>query len=346
MSTDISFASEQLTALSALLEQSKRIVIFPHTAPDGDALGAVIAWASFVHKAYPDAEVHIISPDPIERYLRGIPGLEGILIYPEDEARALSLIAQADLLCHLDHNQIARLRYAPLIRTVEASSARRLLIDHHLHPEECFDVSLSYPACSSTCELVYLLIDALGSRGLIDARMATALCFGIVTDTGRFMYGCFAPSLYCHFADLISLGADYAYIIDQLSYHGTEQELRLKGYVLHEKLEFYPELGAAVIMLSREEMQARGISKGDTEGLVNLPLSVEGIDCVAFIREDKTQVKLSLRSLGDFPINELAMKAFGGGGHRNAAGAEYQGSPEEARQIFLDALRELRQSLV
>ena len=137
-------------------------------------------------------------------------------------------------------------------------------------------------------------------------------------------------------------GADYPYIIDQLSYHGTLEELKLRGYILHEKLEVYSELGAAIITLNQEEMQARGLSKGDTEGLVNLPLSVEGIDCVCFIREDKTQVKISLRSIGSFPVNILAQKGFGGGGHLNAAGGEWQGDIDGARQQFLAQLKQLR----
>lgn len=328
-----------IEAFLRILSNKERIIIFPHTAPDGDALGSTIAFAEVLRKVKPQSHIQIISPDRIEAYLRAVPGVEEILIYPEQPEQATQLIREADLLCHLDHNQVSRLRYTPLIEAVRASKAERILIDHHLYPEDGFTLQISYPEASSTCELVYILLKALGYTQHIIPELATALCFGIITDTGRFMYGCFSTALYQHFSELLALGADYPYIIDQLSYHGTLQELKLKGYMLHEKLEIYPELRAAVFTLSQAEIQERGITKGDTEGLVNLPLSVEGIDCVCFIREDKTQIKISLRSLGDFPVNEIAMRAFGGGGHRNAAGGEHQGSIDTARELFLQTVR-------
>lgn len=338
----MSFSQQDIQQLLALLEHKQRIVVFPHTAPDGDAIGAVVAWSRTLALAYPGKRFSVISPDRIERYLQGIPHIDDLLIFPDQEEEALRLIAEADLICHLDHNQATRLRYPALVEAVRSSVAERLLIDHHLYPEEGFVLSFSYPEYSSTCELVYCILRAMGYAKLISPSVATALVTGIITDTGRFMYSCFDPKLYQHFSELLALGADYHYVIDQLSYHGTLAELRLKGYMLHEKLEVYPELGAAIMTLSQEEIQARQITKGDTEGLVNIPLSVEGIDCVCFIREDRTQIKLSLRSTGDFPVNEIAMRAFGGGGHLNAAGGEHQGTIDTARTLFIETLRELR----
>lgn len=338
----MTFPQQDIRQLLDLLQHKQRIVVFPHTAPDGDAIGSVVGWTRTLARVYPDKHFAIISPDRIERYLQGIPHVEDLLIFPEHEAEALRLIAEADLICHLDHNQVSRLRYPVLVEAVRSSEAERLLIDHHLYPEEGFVLSFSYPEYSSTCELVYCILRDMGYAEYISPSIATALVTGIVTDTGRFMYSCFDPKLYQHFSELLALGADYHYVIDQLSYHGTLAELRLKGYMLHEKLEVYPELGAAIMTLSQEEIQARQITKGDTEGLVNIPLSVEGIDCVCFIREDRTQIKLSLRSTGDFPVNEIAMRAFGGGGHLNAAGGEHQGTIDSARALFIETLVRLR----
>lgn len=336
------FKPQELEQLRSLIASKDNIVIFPHTAPDGDALGSTIGLCKVLQSLYPEKSIHIISPDHIERYLLGVRGVEEIVIYPQEPERALALITSAELLLHLDHNQVSRLRYAPLIDAVLANPSPRILIDHHLYPEEGFELSFSYPEMSSTCELVYCLIREMGLREHISPQIATAITTGIITDTGRFMYGCFSPKLYEHFSDLLALGADYAYIIDQLSYHGSLQELKLKGYILHEKLEVLPELGAAIITLSQEEIQSRQITKGDTEGLVNLPLSVEGIDCVCFIREDKTQIKLSLRSIGSLAVNEIAMRAFSGGGHLNAAGGEHQGTIVSARELFIAALQQVR----
>ena len=339
---ETTFKTQDLELLKKAVNSASHIVIFPHTAPDGDALGSTLAWAKTLAQVKPEARITVISPDKVERYLEWLPYTDELCIYGEETEQALQLIAEADLIFHLDHNQISRLRYPDLVEAARQAEGYRIMIDHHLHPEEGFDVVFSFPPFSSTCELVSTLIEALGWSDLISPDIATLLASGIITDTGRFMYNCFRPEVFRQFTHLIAKGADYPYIIDQLSYHGTLEELKLRGYILHEKLEVYSELGAAIITLNQEEMQARGLSKGDTEGLVNLPLSVEGIDCVCFIREDKTQVKISLRSIGSFPVNILAQEGFGGGGHLNAAGGEWQGDIDGARQQFLAQLKQLR----
>ena len=158
------------------------------------------------------------------------------------------------------------------------------------------------------------------------------------------MYSHLSPELFITTSDLLALGADYPHVIDRLSYHNPEVQIRLQGYVLDQKLELYPELRAACITLTQEELRHFGASKGDTEGLVNIPLTIEGIDCCCFIREDKTQIKLSFRSTGDFPVNRIASEGFGGGGHLNAAGAEHQGTIEEAKNIYLCQLRRFNDS--
>ena len=158
------------------------------------------------------------------------------------------------------------------------------------------------------------------------------------------MYSHLSPELFVTTSDLLAVGADYPHVIDRLSYHNPEVQIRLQGYVLDQKLELYPELRAACITLTQEELRRFGASKGDTEGLVNIPLTIEGIDCCCFIREDKTQIKLSFRSTGDFPVNRIASEGFGGGGHLNAAGAEHQGTIEEAKNIYLCQLRRFNDS--
>ncbi len=346
LATELANRVEHIAQLRCLLTESRRIVVLPHTAPDGDALGATLGLMSTIRSLSPQGQCVVISPDTVERYLRWLPRVEEIIDYQRQSEEALRYIAEADLILHLDHNQTSRLRYYPLVDAVSASSARKVLIDHHLDPETGFDLVFSYPGLSSTCELVYALVKACGLVEHISPQVATLLMTGIVTDTGRLMYACFYPEIYQHFSELMALGADYPYIIDQLSYHGTLGQLRLQGYALYEKLELYPELGAAIICLSREEMCRLEISKGDTEGLVNLPLSVEGIDNVCFIREDVDQIKLSMRSIGELPVNLIASRGFGGGGHLNAAGAEYRGREMSmAKNVYLSELKKLRQEL-
>lgn len=338
------WSTSQLEELKKQSLSAQHIVLFPHTSPDGDALGCILAWANLLKVVNPTAIVQVISPDPVEAYLLWLPDLDQMLTYPEDEALILQHLQEADLLVHLDHNQVSRLRYPALIEAVYASSAYKVLIDHHLDPEALFDLAFSYPEASATCELVYRLAADLGWREYITPATATLLLTGIITDTGRFMYGHLCQELFSTAGDLFALGADYATIIDRLSYHNPEKQLRLQGYVLANKLDIYPDLRAACITLSQEELVQFNATKGDTEGLVNLPLSIEGVECCCFIREDKTQIKLSFRSTGNYPVNRLASDAFGGGGHLNAAGAEYAGSINEAKNIYLCALERLRAS--
>ncbi len=339
----IKFITEEVQRLKDLIEERNKIVLLPHTSPDGDALGATGAFANIICRIFPEKEVFIVSPDDVEDYLLWLPLGDKFISYYQDNKRAVRLIKEADLILHLDHNQVKRIRYNDLVNAVyENTKAKRVLIDHHELPDKDFDLVFSYPELSSTCELIFMLLKALGwTDSYLSSEAATLLLSGIVTDTGRFMYACFYPAIFQHFSELLSFGADYSMIIDRLSYHNKEAQLRLQGYMLNNKMELYPELKAAVLTLSQDEIRERGLSKGDTEGLVNLPLTIEGIDTCCFIREDKSQIKLSFRSIGDFPVNQLAMRAFGGGGHVNAAGGEFQGSLEEAKNIYLYELKAL-----
>lgn len=332
---------EQLEQLVRMLDEATNILILPHTAPDGDALGSTLGLMQILRHRYPNKQIHVISPDPVERYLSWLPLVDELCQWQTQQDEALELIGQADLVLHLDHNRTSRLRYAELIAALEANTSPKILIDHHLYPDEEVALSLSFPRASSTCELVCALMHAIGFAPHICRDAATLLLSGIITDTGRLMYNCFETETFDTVSRLLALGADYPFVIDQLSYHGTLSQLRLQGYVLHQKLVVMPELRAAYFTLDKSEMAAFDISKGDTEGLVNLPLSVEGIDSVCFLREDRDQIKLSFRSIGDFPVNELAMRGFGGGGHLNAAGAEHHGPLDEAKNIYLCELKKL-----
>lgn len=337
----ISLCPTEVTRLQSYLESSDKIVLLPHTAPDGDALGCTLGLMQMLRSAYPGKSISVISPDAVEQYLAWLPLLDDLYVWGAQEAEARALIAEAELLIYMDHNQIKRLRHPSLIETVRESSARRVMIDHHLEPEDGLDLYFSYPGTSSTCELTYRLADALALTKYLSSDGATLLLAGVITDTGRFMYGCYAQEVFDTVSQLLSHGARYAHIVDSLSYHNPLPQLLLQGYVLHEKLVVVPELRTAYFELTQAEMLERGISKGDTEGLVNLPLSVEGIDSVCFLREDKEQIKLSFRSIGDFPINQVATRGFGGGGHLNAAGAEHHGTLEEAKNIYLCTLKEI-----
>lgn len=338
---DLFFVVSDIDKLVALIDKAQSIVLLPHTGPDGDALGATLGLRRVLLNVYPHKQIQIVSPDKIESYLSWMQDIEHIVLFSEDEMRALDIIHQADLLLHLDHNTINRLRYRPLIDACRSIDRPRVLIDHHLDPDDDFSLSFSYAQMSSTCELVYHLLQAMGWGEYVDASASTHLLTGIITDTGRFMYNCTAPSLFSVVSALLASGAAYADIIHALSYEGRLQQIMLMGYALNKKLEIYPDLQTAVLTLTQEELQMLQATKGDTEGLVNIPLSVSGITSACLIREDKTQIKLSLRSVGNIPVNTVASRGFGGGGHLNAAGAEHNGSIEDAKNIYIYHLKQV-----
>lgn len=339
----IHISADHAAQLYAEIEQSQSIILFSHTAPDGDSLGSTLGLMTAMRHQWPSKRFTVISPDPIDAYLAWLPHQQEVISYLGQEEEALQLVEQADLILHVDHNAVHRLRYTPLVEAVKCSPARRIIIDHHLDPEEGYPLYYSYPGTSSTCQVAYVLLHAMGLGEHICPTTATLLLTGIMTDTGRFSYGCYNPQIFAHVGELMERGAQYAYIVDALDNHTPEHVLRLRGYILSECMQVDRELGAAYFELRAEDFQRLGITKGDTEGLVNLPLSIEGVDCACFIREDRDLVKLSLRSIGTFPVNLLAEQAFGGGGHLNAAGAEHHGTLEEAKEIYLSHLRRLRE---
>ena len=144
------WSDQDLAKLKQLILERDKIIIFPHTGPDGDALGSTLAWAGLLRSAHPGASVHVISPDPIESYLAWLPALDELVVFPLEEERSLQLIAEADLIFHLDHNQISRLRYPRLVEAATSAQAPRVLIDHHLYPEAGFDLTFSYADASAT----------------------------------------------------------------------------------------------------------------------------------------------------------------------------------------------------
>ena len=171
------WSTELVEQLRQLILNHHNIIILPHTAPDGDALGSTLAWAKVLQAAQPEATIRVLSPDRIENYLNWLPLLDELLIYPDAEEESLRAIHNSDLLFHLDHNQPSRLRYAPLIEAVEQSKAPHILIDHHLDPDPTFTLNISYPEASATCELIHALILSLGWEQHITSEVATLLLY-------------------------------------------------------------------------------------------------------------------------------------------------------------------------
>ncbi len=311
-------ANESVSAARHLIESAQRIVTISHMSPDGDAVGSSLA-ARHLLRAL-GKQVTTVLPNHFPAFFGWMNGASDILIYENDNKAVQTAIVEADLVILLDLNSLKRINgVKPL---VEQSKAPKLLIDHHLDPEQFTDVIVSYPEISSTSELLYALIVQMGWGDRIDKACAEAIYVGMMTDTGNFSYTSQQPEIYAIISELLKIGIDKDDIYRRVYTNYSEKRMRLMGYCLLNKMKIYPKQHTAVISLTKEELERFDFHVGDTEGFVNIPLSIDGINRSVFVREEEKKVKLSFRSQGAVPVNTIAAQHFGGGGHLNAAGGE------------------------
>lgn len=332
---------ENLSALKALLETSKRIVITTHHKPDGDAMGSSLGLYHYLQAKGHD--VSVITPSDYAYFLHWLPGNAEVTIFPDDTQRSADLLAKAELVFCLDFNHLGRIY--DLGELVAKSPAKKIMIDHHLEPQGFDDFRLWKTQACATAELVMDFIDLMDDKKMIDKNIATCLYTGIMTDSGSFRFPSTTANLHRKIADLIEAGADNSAIHEKVYDTFTEMRLRLLGYCIKDKLQLFPEHKTALIYLNKEELKEYQVSTGDTEGIVNYALAINGIKMAVFIVERKELIKLSFRSKGDFPANEVARKYFSGGGHRNAAGGQSTDSLEATVQRLISILPEYHELL-
>lgn len=324
------------------ISSPSRIVILMHFKPDADALGSSLGLALFLKKK--GHEVSVISPSDYPDFLRWMAGNDEVLIYQKDKPqKVLSVIEKADLIFCLDFSSLSRIDN--LGEAVRAAGARKVLIDHHLEPEDFAEFMHWDESAASTAELVYELIADLGEVSLIDAQMANSLYAGIMTDTGGFRHSNTSHKQFRIAGELVALGADPAKVSKLVYDTNSLERLRLMGYVLSNKLQVLSEYRTAYIVLTAEELKRFGSQTGDTEGLVNYGLSIKGVRLAVIISDRKENIKLSFRSLGSFSVNDFARAHFNGGGHRNAAGGQTTLSLDETLERFLALLPQYKDAL-
>lgn len=316
------------------IEDAENIVIVTHVGPDGDALGAALGLWHFLMTENKSTKVIVPSPPP--NFLMWMPGAEHILIYRNSEKESDEAIAKADLIFAVDFNAANRL--SGMADVFLASKARKVMIDHHLNPENFANVTISYSTISSTSELIFRLICRMGHFSDINLACAECIYVGMMTDTGGFTYNSNHEEIYTIIYELIKIGIDKDKIYQKVYSTYSADRMRLMGYCLYEKMKIYPEYNAALITLTQKELQQFNYDNGDAEGFVNIPLSIKGIVFSVFMREDPDKVKISLRSEGTFPTNKFAAQFFSGGGHLNASGGESYTTLEETINIFEEGL--------
>ena len=317
------------------LKETEKVVIVSHTSPDGDAMGSSLGLYHFLISQ--NKTVNVIVPNAFPEFLKWMPGAKDITLYNHDKEKADKLVAVADMICCLDFNGLKRIDDLGLV--VKEAKARKVMVDHHPFPDDFCSIVMSHPEISSTSELVFRLICRLGYFDEMTKEGAECIYTGMMTDTGSFTYNSNSREIYYIISQLISKGIDKDDINRNVYNTYSESRLRLMGYVLHSKMKVYSESHSAMIWLTQEELKNFNYVKGDAEGFVNIPLSIKEVKFSAFFREDTNMIKVSLRSVGDFPCNKFASEYFNGGGHLNASGGEFYGTMQEAIDTFEKGLK-------
>ncbi|WP_442794792.1 DHH family phosphoesterase [Pelobium manganitolerans] len=332
-----------LNALKAKLAETCKIVITTHHKPDGDAMGSSLGLYNYlIQKGH---HVKVISPTDYPYFLQWLPNNPEVIIYTDAVAESQALVADADLIFCLDFNTLSRIN--ELGEEVRKAKAIKVMIDHHLEPEGFDDFRHWNINACATAELIYdFIVNLLNDGELINKDVATCLYTGIMTDSGSFRFPNVTANLHRIVAGLIEAGAENWRIHQNVFDNASEGRLRFLGYCLSNKLEVLREYNTALITASKEDIAKFDIQTGETEGIVNYALSLSGIKLAAFIVERKDKIKLSLRSVGTFPANEICKKYFNGGGHRNAAGGQSDESLETVIAQFKAALPEYKNLLL
>ena len=328
---------KEIHELYGQLAGKRKIVITTHQKPDADAMGSSLGLAHFLQQF--GHEVTVISPTNWARWLDWMEGTEDVLDYELHKAESDKILEETEWLFCLDHNHFSRTKQmAEKLRQVRCT---KILIDHHQEPDVAsFNYGASNTGKSSTCEMIYDFIVESGHRDKINLFIAECLYAGVAADTGSFRFSSTHASVHRMVAYLKEIGLEHTKVHEALYDNFLENRLRFLGYVLSNKLEINYELNTALMWVSRQELLKYEIRTGDTEGLVNYPLSIQGIKLVGLVIDRDEERKWSFRSKGDFDCNTFARKYFSGGGHFNASGGRDSDSLQETIKKFKQAIAE------
>ncbi len=322
--------------------KAKNVVITMHQKPDGDAMGSALALYQFLKQF--GHSVTVVSPTNWADFLRWMPGCKSVIDFENRTAKATDIINSADWIFCLDCNNLSRLK--EMAEIVGAAKATRILIDHHEEPQtESFSYGICTPSKSSTAEMVYDMILESGHADKINNEVAMCLYAGVMTDTGSFRFPSTTPSVHRMVAALQEKGLNHSKVHEELFDNYLENRFRFLGHVLQHRMEIFYEYNTVLISIPRNDLIKYNIKTGDTEGLVNYPLSIQGIRLVAVIIDRGEERKSSFRSKGDFDVNTFARTYFNGGGHFNAAGGNSTESLAEVEEQFKKAVEACKTQL-
>lgn len=314
---------QEASELKKIFDKCKNVVIIGHQSPDGDAIGSTLALYEYLTRRGKTATV--IVPNYFPDFLKWMHDADKIVNFERQRTHAYTLLKTVDLICCLDFNVLSRI--GDMAETVSSVRCKKVLIDHHIGPEtQPYDLVISRPECSSTCELLFRVILAMGETDKLNLHAAQDIYAGMFTDTGGFAFNSKDPDIFIIIAELLRKGIDKDRINRNILNYYTADRYRLMGYILYEKLEVQPETHSSFYVISREELSRFNYLKGDLEGVVNMPLAIRGQKLSISLREDteKPVIWVSIRSYDDFSAKDMAERFFNGGGHFNAAGGRLE----------------------
>ncbi len=334
--------SVDITTVKSILSQPQKIAIIPHRNPDGDAMGSCLALYGFLKAK--GHTVQVVAPNDYPKFLKWMPWNNTVINFERENPKAKEIINEATLIFTLDFNDLSRVGQMEF--SLQEATADFIMIDHHQQPSDYAKVTYSDVTMSSTCEMVYNFIDFLEETNIIDADIATNLYTGILTDTGSFKYRSTSSKTHRVVAELIDKGANNMEIHQNVFDTNSPSRLHLLGVALSNMV-ILPEYKTAYITLSQDELDQYDFKKGDTEGFVNYGLTLEGIIFALIFIENREEgiIKISLRSVGDFSVNEFAREHFNGGGHTNAAGGRSEASMKDTISKFNEILKTYKSKL-
>lgn len=333
-----------LTKLRSSLMEARKIVLTCHTNPDGDALGSMTALMSVLQRK--GHEVVGVAPDNWPDNLRWLPMVEYVHTYAKHEDEVVGMIKDADLVLMLDHGRLDRM--GALGDAIGNLDVPRIVIDHHPEPEEGPSLIAAYPDLCAASEVVYRVLDQMGWADDLTHDEAVSIYTGMMTDTGGFTFNSSRPDVFLIISRLLEKGIDKDRLYRNVYYTSSVDRYRLMGYLLYVKMDVLREYNTAIMSFTNEERRHFQLRNGETDGMVNYPLMIEGMRLSIFLREDTEKrncIRLSLRSVDDFPCNEMSAEFFNGGGHKNAAGGRLSCSMDEAIEIVKKAVKKYADKL-
>jgi phosphoesterase RecJ-like protein len=280
--------------------------------------------------------VTCVAPSEVPDFLLWLPGVTRVIDYENKPSVAKEALIQADLIFCLDFNDFSRVKN--LEESLTQATQPKILMDHHMFPKPVWDYGVSNPDKSSTCEMVYDFINFAGDNALINTNIAQCLYTGTMTDTGSFRFPATTGNVHRMIGDFLDRGLKHSVIHEAVNDNWSEKRMRFVGYMLIERMQIFHKYNAGLITISREDLKLFGLAAGDTEGLVQYPMSIRGIRFSTLITERADEVKLSFRSKGAFDVNKFAREYFMGGGHFNASGGRSNQTFNETIDRFKEIL--------